>query len=74
MSFLLLIPPSLVNNVVDTFSNTKTEIVALCHAVVQIHQLIVIANNVSVEVIHAHSVDYLSSIGWNGSGVKRLTH
>ena len=63
VSFLLLIPPCLINNVVETFSNTETEIVALCHAIVQIHQLVVIANDVNVEVINAHSVNYLSSIG-----------
>ena len=63
MTFLLIIPPCLISSIVEAFGNTETEIIAFCHAVVQIHQVVVIANDVSVEVVHAHSVDYLSSIG-----------
>lgn len=74
MTLFLVIPPCHISGIIKAFSNTQTEIIALCHAIIQIHQLVMVANNVSVEVVHAHSVDYLSSIGWNGSGVKRLTH
>ena len=51
VGFLHAIPPRLVSFVIKLLCNLQAEIITLCHAVVEIHQLVVVVNDVSVEVV-----------------------
>ena len=44
-------PPRCIGFVVTNLGNILTETIAFCHAVVEIHQLVVIVNDVGVEVV-----------------------
>jgi len=51
VALLHAIPPRCIGIVVELLGNIQTEIITLCHAVVEIQQLVVVANDVSVEVV-----------------------
>jgi len=51
VTFLHASPPGSVRFIAKQFSNILTEIIAFCHAIVEIHQVVVVANDIGVEVI-----------------------
>lgn len=54
VTFLHAIPILCIGTVAHHLSNIQAEIIALCHAIVQPHQVIVVLNDISVEVIVGH--------------------
>ena len=51
VTFLHAIPPCLVRFRIKLFCNSQTEIIAFCQAIVEIHQVVVVANDIGVEVV-----------------------
>jgi hypothetical protein len=51
VTFLHASPPRLVSFVIKLLCNLQAEIITLCHAIIQVHVIIVTVNDASVEIV-----------------------